>query len=88
MVASKPLSLRQVSTFDLYFLFFGQMYIRRKCDRRDRIQFHKPFPPFILDEPTPPGQIRWGWDRWGGCDLTEIRQKLNSKIDGDSKDKT
>ena len=89
MVVSKPLSIRQVSKFDIPFLFFGQTYIRRKCDRRDRIQFHKPIPPSTLDEPTtPPGQIRWRWDGWGGCDLTGIRKKLNSRIDGDLKDKT
>ena len=89
MVTSKTLSIRQVSKFDIYCLFFGQTLIRRNCDRRDRIQFHKPIPPSTLDEPTtPPDQIRWRWDGWESCDLTGMRKKLNSKTDRDFKDKT
>ena len=83
MVASKPLSIKQVSQFDVNFIFFGKTYTRRKCDRRDRIQFHKPFPPSTLDESTAPSKIRLRGDGWGGCDITGIRQKLNSKIHGD-----
>ena len=62
MVASKPLSIRQISQFDVNFIFFGKTYIRRKCDRRDRIQFHKLFPPSTLDESTPPCGGGMGWE--------------------------
>ena len=56
-------------------MFFGKAYIRRKCDRRDKIHFHRPFLPSTFDEPTPPRQIsKGGWGGWGGCDLTGLRK--------------